>query len=217
MEPQAESQPRITVVVVDDDWYAREALRLLLQGPEIDVLALCESPEDCLDAIRANPPQVALVDMRMQGDPYAGVALIRQIRVLSPATACLALTASDRRGDLLPRAFYAGARGYYRKGDVSGDELPRIVRRLAKGEWELNAEMAERILRDDTLSDTSSLFTPYEQEMLRRIASGSSADALAATLREHASTIHTSIRNIMDKAQAGAASEIEFHAMRYRL
>ena len=124
MEPQAASNPRISALIVDDDRSAREALRLLLHGPAVEVIALCDSPEACLDAIVRRPPQVALVDMRMQGDPYAGVELIRQIRALSPATACLALTASDRRGDLLPKAFYAGAHGYYRKGYVLGDALP---------------------------------------------------------------------------------------------
>lgn len=197
----------ITVVVVDDDRSAREALRLLLQGPEIEVLALCESPEDCLDAIVANPPQVALVDMRMQGDPYAGVALIRQIRALSPATACLTLTASDRRGDLLPKAFYAGAHGYYRKGYVLGDELPRIVRRLAEGSWELDPEMAGYLLRDNASDPDHACFTPHERDLLRRIASGASADALAASFHERETTIHTSIRNIMGKAQAAHAAE----------
>jgi len=215
MEPQAESEQRISVVVVDDDRSAREALRLLLQGPEIDVLALCESPEECLDAIVAKPPQVALVDMRMQGDPYAGVALIRQIRALSPATACLALTASDRRGDLLPKAFYAGAHGYYRKGYVLGDELPRIVRRLAEGAWELDPEMAERILRDVAVNETRAPFTPHERDMLRRIASGATADALAATFHERPSTIRTSIRNIMDKAQTASAAENDLFSIRY--
>jgi DNA-binding NarL/FixJ family response regulator len=216
MQPHAESTPRITVLIVDDDYSAREALRLLLGGPSIEVIASCESPEECLDAIVRRPPQVALVDMRMQGDPYAGVALIREIRALSPATACLALTASDRRGDLLPKAFYAGAHGYYRKGYVLGDELPRIVRRLAEGAWELDPEMAERILRDsesDTLS--SSAFTPHERDMLRRIAAGASADALAATFHEREAAIHTSIRNIMGKAQAARSAEIERLGMRY--
>ena len=207
MEPQAESGQRITALIVDDDRSAREALRLLLDGPGIEVIALCDSPDDCLDAIVRRPPQVALVDMRMQGDPYAGVELIRQIRALSPATACLALTASDRRGDLLPKAFYAGAHGYYRKGYVLGDQLPAIVRRLAAGAWELDPEMAARILRD--ADDPTSAFTPHERDMLGRIASGASAEALAATFHERETTIHTSIRNIMGKAQAAHAAEIE--------
>ncbi len=209
MEPQANATPRITALIVDDDRSAREALRLLLEGPEIEVIAICESPEECLDAIVRQPPQVALVDMRMQGDPYAGVTLIAQIRALSPATACLALTASDRRGDLLPKAFYAGAHGYYRKGYVLGDELPRIVRRLAEGAWELDPEMAARILRDVDSTTTPSSFTAHERDLLRYIASGASADALAGTFRERESTIHTSIRNIMGKARAAHSAEIE--------
>lgn len=210
MEPQTSVNPRITALIVDDDRSAREALRLLLDGPEIEVIALCDSPEECLDAIVRRPPQVALVDMRMQGDPYAGVTLIGQIRALSPATACLALTASDRRGDLLPKAFYAGAHGYYRKGYVLGDELPHIVRRLAEGAWELDPEMAARILRDaGSGSSSSSSFTAQERDLLLHIASGASADTLAGAFRERESTIHTSIRNIMGKARAARSAEIE--------
>ncbi len=206
MEPQAESNARISALIVDDDRSAREALRLLLHGPDIEVIALCETPDACLDAIVRRPPQVALVDMRMQGDPYAGVELIRQIRALSPATACLALTASDRRGDLLPKAFYAGAHGYYRKGYVLGDELPAIVRRIAEGAWDLDPEMAGRILRD---SDDSTSFTPHERDLLRRIAAGESATILAGAFHERETTIHTSIRNIMGKAQSARTAEIE--------
>lgn len=207
MEPQAESSPRISVIIVDDDRSAREALQLLLEGPEVEVIASCESAEDCLDALTLRPPQVALVDMRMQGDPYAGVTLIGQIRALSPATACIALTASDRRGDQLPKAFYAGAHGYYRKGYVLGAELPRIVKRVAGGAWELDPEMAEHILRDSE-STASSSFTTYERDMLQRIASGASADTLAAAYHERKTTIYTSIRNIIGKAQAARSAEI---------
>jgi DNA-binding NarL/FixJ family response regulator len=209
-----EPQSRVTALIVDDDRSAREALRLLLSTPEIEVIASCESPDDCLDAILRRPPQVAVVDMRLQGDPYAGVALIREIRALSPATVCLALTASDRRGDLLPKAFYAGAHGYYRKGYMLGDELPRIVRRLAEGAWELDREMAERILRDSGSDDSASSFTAYERDMLRRIASGASADALAATFHERPAAIHTSIRNIMGKAQFARAADLERRDLR---
>lgn len=215
MQPQGEASPRVTAVIVDDDPLARQALRLLLQGPKIEIIALCESPEACLDAIVARPPQVALVDMRMQGDPYAGVELIRQIRALSPATACLALTASDRRGDLLPKAFYAGAHGYYRKGYVLGNELPQIVRRLAEGAWDLDPEMAARILRDSS-SEAASSFTPHERDLLRRIATGATADALASTFHEQPASIHTSIRNIMGKAQAARSVEIERPGRRLR-
>ncbi|HEX8728746.1 MAG TPA: response regulator transcription factor [Ktedonobacterales bacterium] len=215
MRQQGELSPRVTALIVDDDQFARQALRLLLQGPDIEITALCASPEECLDAIVLRAPQVALVDMRMQGDPYAGVELIRQIRALSPATACLALTASDRRGDLLPKAFYAGAHGYYRKGYVLGDELPRIVRRLAEGVWDLDPEMAARILRDSD-SDTSAPFTPHERDMLRHIASGASVDALASTFHERPASIHTSIRNIMGKAQAARSAEIERLSHRFR-
>lgn len=205
----------ITALIVDDDVTAREALRLLLDGPEITITARCATAEECLDAIVRQPPQVALVDMRMRGDPYAGVTLIRQIRAISPATVCLALTASDRRGDLLPLAFYAGAHGYYRKGYLLGDELPDIVKRLAAGAWELDPEMAATLLREadraalagqpapvapSSLSQPAPLFTPREREILSRIARGERAESVASSLNEGEASIQTSIRNIMGRA-----------------
>lgn len=207
----------ITALIVDDDPTAREALRLLLDGPEITITARCATAEECLDEIMRQPPQVALVDMRMRGDPYAGVALIRQIRALSPATVCLALTASDRRGDLLPLAFYAGAHGYYRKGYLLGDELPDIVKRLASGAWELDPEMAATLLREAdraALAGQSSppspaqpaytppapFFTPRERDILSRIARGERAESVASSLNEGEASIQTSIRNIMGRA-----------------
>lgn len=193
----------ITALIVDDDPIMRVALRLLLEGPDISISASCDSAEECLDEIVRRPPQVALVDMRMRGDPYAGVTLIRQIRALSPATICLALTASDRRGDLLPLAFYAGARGYYRKGYVLGDELPEIVKRLASGAWELDPEMAELLLREADQAGQSgqpSVFTPREREIVRRIAQGERAEGIASSLNEREAVVQTSIRNIMGRA-----------------
>ncbi len=193
----------ITALIVDDDLTAREAMRLLLEGPDITITARCGSAEECLDAIVRQPPQVALVDMRMHGDPYAGVALIRQIRALSPATACLALTASDRRGDLLPLAFYAGAHGYYRKGYILGDELPEIVKRLAAGAWELDPEMAALLLRDADQPGQASqppIFTPREREILSRVARGERPASIASSLNEGEAAVQTSIRNIMGRA-----------------
>jgi DNA-binding NarL/FixJ family response regulator len=202
----------ITVLIVDDDATAREALSLLLESPDITITARCSSEEECLDEIVRRPPQVALVDMRMHGDPYAGVALIRQIRALSPATACLALTASDRRGDLLPLAFYAGARGYYRKGYILGDELPNIVKRLAAGDWELDPEMATLLLLEADQAGQASqppIFTSRERDILSRIARGERAESIASSLKEGETVIQTSIRNIMGRALERRDTRIE--------
>ncbi len=199
----SESVATITALIVDDDSTAREAMRLLLDGPNITITACCSGEEECLDEIMRQPPQVALVDMRMHGDPYAGVALIRQIRALSPATVCLALTASDRRGDLLPLAFYAGAHGYYRKGYILGDELPEIVKRLAAGAWELDPEMAGLLLREADQPRHASqppVFTPRERDILKRIARGERPQSIASSLNEGESAVQTSIRNIMGRA-----------------
>lgn len=203
---------QITALIVDDEYTAREALRLLLEGPEIRITARCATAEECLAAITREPPQVALVDMRMRGDPYAGVTLIRQIRALSPATACLALTSSDRRGDLLPLAFYAGARGYYRKGYLLGNELPGIVKRMAAGAWELDPEMAALLQRDadrSTKSGQAPVFTPRERDILRRLASGERPEHIAVAFKEGEPAVQMSIRNIIGRALERRDARVE--------
>ncbi len=207
----------ISVVICDDDELSCQALNLLLQGPGIELLATCETADGCLQEIACRPPQVAIVDLLMDGNRRAGIDLIRRIRALSPATICLVLTAIERSGELLPDAFMAGAHGFLRKGYLSGIDLPVINKRLAEGHWEIDPELAHllmgRVITEPQAAphargDAHYCLMPTEFSVLRLIASGMATPKIADMLEVSESTVHAYIRNITDKFHLGAGPRI---------
>jgi DNA-binding NarL/FixJ family response regulator len=109
-------------------------------------------------------------------------------------------------------AFYAGARGYYRKGYLLGNELPGIVKRLAAGAWELDPEMATLLQRDadrSTRSGQAPLFTQRERDILRRLANGERPEHIAVAFKEGEPAVQMSIRNIIGRALERRDARVE--------
>ncbi len=205
--PQA-TPPALTVMVVEDDWYAQQAMSLLLQADDIELVGVCATPEDALALAERRRPAVALIDMRLQGDHRAGVELIRELRVVSPETICGVITATDMQGDLYADAFNAGAHGYTRKGDSRNGDLRELARRLAKGEWVVDSEISARYVnrgvrayqfparapggRDPQLTDR-------ELETLALVAQQLSTKLIAERMVISENTVKTHIAHIIDK------------------
>lgn len=202
----------ISVVICDDEPLALRALQLLLKDPQIDVIAACETSKDCIHAIRLRPPSVAVVDLQFEGDRKAGIQLIRMIREVSPTTRCLVLTATDSPRALLHEAFRAGAHGFQRKGYLSGNALPQIVKRLALGEWEIDAELASILFKHAVLSAQSSThcddvpLMSTECTVLELLADGKKPSTIADTLHIPQTAVHGHIRNITDKFHQSGSS-----------
>ena len=53
------------IVIAEDDALLREGLALLLRAESLDVVATAEGPAAFLDAVDAERPDVAIVDVRM--------------------------------------------------------------------------------------------------------------------------------------------------------
>jgi two-component system LytT family response regulator len=84
----------LRVLIADDEAIARRGLeRLLRAEPEIDVVAACGSGDEALEAIQAERPDVAFLDIAMPGLTGVEVA-----RALDPAKrpAIVFVTAFDR-------------------------------------------------------------------------------------------------------------------------
>jgi PAS domain S-box-containing protein len=88
----------LTVLLVDDEPDAREALRLILQQNGMVVMTAASAPE-AFDLVERLQPDILLSDVAMPGED--GLSLIRRVRLLPPG-----------RGGLIPAAAlsaYAGA------------------------------------------------------------------------------------------------------------
>ncbi len=194
----------LTVMVVEDDYFAQQAIALLLHADDIDLVGVCASPEDALTLAEQRRPAVALIDMRLQGDQRAGVELIRELRVVSPQTICGVITATDKQGDLYADAFNAGAHGYTRKGE--GD-LCDLARRLAAGEWVVDSEISARYVTRGARAlwparapgGREPQLTGRERETLALVAQQMTTKEIAEQLVISENTVKTHIAHIIDK------------------
>ncbi|HZC04048.1 MAG TPA: response regulator transcription factor [Ktedonobacterales bacterium] len=209
--PQATPQitpTTLTVMVVEDDWYAQQAISLLLRADDIELIGVCATPEDALTLAEQRQPAVALIDMRLQGDQRAGVELIRELRVVSPETICGVITATDMQGDLYADAFNAGAHGYTRKGDARNSDLRELTRRLAKGEWVVDSEISARYVNRGVRAyqfparapgGREPQLTERELETLALVAQQLSTKEIAERMVISDNTVKTHIAHIIDK------------------
>lgn len=62
------NKPKLTAIVVDDEFYAREAIRLLLEREaDIELVANCEQGVEAVEQIRALQPDLVFLDIQMPG------------------------------------------------------------------------------------------------------------------------------------------------------
>jgi two-component system response regulator RegA len=85
----ASPQDSVSVLLVDDDEVFRQRLARALAERGLDVRAAADFA-GALAAARTDPPELAIVDLRMPGG--SGLELVQELRKLDPATRILVLT-----------------------------------------------------------------------------------------------------------------------------
>lgn len=115
-------------VIAEDEPLLRDALGRLLNEvwPELDVVAHCDNGADALDAIAAQHPDVAFLDIRMPG--LSGLEVAAAAAEASPATQVVFTTAYDQYAI---DAFERGAIDYLLK-PITLERLAATVERLQR-------------------------------------------------------------------------------------
>jgi EAL domain-containing protein (putative c-di-GMP-specific phosphodiesterase class I) len=129
-------------MVADDEEVIREALReIFSEDPELSLVATACNAEEAAVLASLWRPDVALVDVKMEG---GGPLATRSIRARSPRTAVLAYSAHDDRATVL-EMLEAGAVGYVVKG-ATGREILAGVKQAAGGLTYLSSEVAGQVV-----------------------------------------------------------------------
>lgn len=116
----------IRVLVADDEPFMRAALAdILSDESSLDLVAVAAEPGSAVELAAQIRPDVAVVDVRMPDG--GGAQAARGIREVSPATAVLALSASDDRESVFGM-LQAGAVGYLVKGTATSEVVEAIHR-----------------------------------------------------------------------------------------
>jgi RNA polymerase sigma factor (sigma-70 family) len=199
----------IRVVLADDLVMIRAGLRVLLDAEDdIEVVAEAGDGEEAIARVRAEHPDVVVMDIRMPG--LDGLAATRAI-VADPDLAdvrVVVLTTFDL-DEYVFEALRAGAAGFLLK-DTEPVDLLRAVRSAAAGDALLSPAITRRLIEEFAARpehrpiQASALerLTEREREVVALVAAGLSNDEIAATLVISPATARTHVSRAMIKLGA---------------
>jgi DNA-binding NarL/FixJ family response regulator len=202
------------LMIVDDHEVVRMGLRAALEvEPDFTVVAEAGSGKEAVEKARAHRPDIALMDVRMDGSTD-GIQACRAIRSELPETKVLMLT-SFAEEETVVAAVLAGAAGYVLK-NVARARLLEALRSVARGESLLDSKVTKGVLEklvgmhrqpgeDDEL-------TAREREVLVLIADGATNKEIAAKLVLSENTARNHVSHILSKLGFSRRSEAAVYA-----
>jgi DNA-binding NarL/FixJ family response regulator len=194
----------VRIVIAEDDALLREGLTLLLRAEGLDVIAAVDNPVDLLAAIDADPPDVAVVDVRMPPTfRDEGLRAAVEARRRHPGLGVLVLSAhveESYASELLAGGATGGGIGYLLKERVGrvADFLDAL-QRVAAGGTALDPEVVAQLIVRRRADDPLHALTPRERDVLARMAEGHSNTTIARQLVVTDGAVHKHIGNIFAK------------------
>jgi len=191
-----EAEPRIRVLVVDDDLFVRESLSdYLATAPEVELVGVCHNGAEAVAAVNtAPPPDVVLMDIRM---PITdGIHATRLIAESAPSVKVVALT-SFGDDESIASMLAAGAVGYLLK-NTRPSALVDAVRVAHRGLMIVPAAAVGRWAAGRA-SQTEVQLSEREMQVLDLLADGLSNRQISQAMFLSTSTIKNEVAVLMDK------------------
>ncbi len=199
---------------------AREALAAhLSSGPRFSV-AVAERPESALAAVRAEPPDLLLIDINRAKERLG--CLVRETRQMEPAPKVVVLGLPLHQRAIL-RCVEAGVDAFVGKENHWG-KLVDTLDRVLQGEVLCSTDIADSLFtrladvaRQRREHDRAEVFklTPREIEILQLIADDSSNRQIAEQLNLSVYTVKNHVHHIFEKLEVGDRGAAVRHAYRH--
>lgn len=214
----------IRVLIVDDDYYAREALRALVARDErtrvLDAVGSGTEASAALAAASARhepAPEVILLDVRLGDEATGGIDAIGTLKTACPACRIL-MTSVSTESATVTAAVRAGADGYVWKNESTGG-IAEAICRVAEGRFVLTRSIADELL--GTLTDLGNYVTevlpaePEYRDLTEAIRKtlylycfcGMSAKEIADELMVSVNTVNSRIKTAYQVLGAGTRQE----------
>ncbi|HSE59869.1 MAG TPA: response regulator transcription factor, partial [Nitrospiraceae bacterium] len=200
--PLPDEKP-IHLLLVDDHEVVRLGLKTLFEEAGcFQVVGEAGTQSAAIAEAGRLAPDLVLMDVKLPDG--SGVEACRAIRAAQPATRVLFLT-SYADDDAVLATILAGADGFLLK-DVSGDDLVRALRKVARGQSILDGAVTQRVLaRVKTLStltaatageEKQQALSAQEQKVLALVAEGKTNKEIANALALSEKTVGNYLSNI---------------------
>lgn len=208
----------IRIVLVDDHDLFRAGLRSILQNQDgMVVIGEYVSGEDAIKAIRAEPPDLVLMDVNMPG--IGGIEATRKILQIVPDMRIIAVTVlSD---DPFPNQLLdAGVRGYISKGSGS-DEMLEAIRTVMRGRHYISSDVAQKLtlanFRNRGESSPLSTLSAREMQVMMMITRGQGTQQISDSLFLSPKTVSTYRHRLYEKLDVSNDVELTHLAIRHGL
>ena len=190
------------IVIAEDGGLFRTALRRVLEEAGFEVVAAVADAEALWTAVSDDPPDVAIVDIRMPPTfTDEGLRAAERILASGDRTGVLVLTQTADAGHAM-RLLGDGTRaiGYLLKDRVADvDELAEAVRRVARGGTVIDPTVVASLVGRSRSHERLDPLTAREREVLSLMAEGRSNVGIADRLFVTEKTVETHVASILGK------------------
>ena len=213
------SDPRIRVILVDDDPLVRAGLGMILNGAtDIEIVGEAADGIDAVALADDVSADIVLMDIRMPR--MDGLEATRQLVRRPNPPKVIVLTTFDA-DEFVARALADGAAGFLLK-DTRPADIVDGVRRVARGEPILSPTVTAQLIRQftngasDRAADGRSAeamalidrLTEREREVAVAVGRGKSNTEIAAELYVSVATVKAYVSRVLDKLDASNRVQI---------
>jgi len=194
----------IRVLIADDETLVRGGFRMIIEAQaDMEVVGEASNGREALDMVRAESPDVVLMDIRMP--ELDGLEAARRILVNPDAPRVLVLTTFDL-DEYVYEAMKIGASGFLLKA-VRPEQLADAVRVVAAGESLLAPTITRRLIAEFVRRPPPGARAPAELEeltdreleVLKLVATGMSNAQIAESLVISEATVKTHVSHVLQK------------------
>ncbi len=191
----------VRVVIAEDNILLQEGLNLLLSTSGFEVTAAVDTGDDFLAAVDRDPPDIAVVDIRLpptfRDEGLRAAVAARRRHAGLPVLVLSQYVERTYAAELLSDG--QGGIGYLLKDRVSRiDEFLDALRRVAAGGTAMDPQVIAQLVAGQRLSPLAGL-TPRELEVLSLMAEGHANTTIAQRLVVTERAVSKHIGNIFTK------------------
>lgn len=203
----------ITVLVVDDHLFVREAFGLLLKSTGLTKkIYSAATTSEAKEITKVNHIDIAFIDARL--NESSGIILAATLMKQDPKLKVVGITSFDE-DETITEMLQAGVNGILLKRNTDFREITHCLHQLMAGNNYFNQDITSRLARNDFNSRNSRLqFTKRELEVLALLTKGQSTKQIASTLELKENTIEDYRKEMIRKAGVKNTTELIALALR---
>lgn len=190
----------INISIIEDDKNYRESLELLINNSEgFALLSSYATAEKALEGINANPPHIAIVDIKLPGKN--GIELIADLKKSAPDVQCMVCSFFDD-DEYVFKALKNGACGYILK-DAMPLEILASLKDLYEGGAPMSPFIARKVIKTFQQKEEEkhrlAELSERENEILELISTGLTVKEVSSKLFLSTHTVTKHLKNIYTK------------------